>query len=329
MSEMISTSFKAAIFFVSIVAFIGNILVTAAFLMDANLRTSINYFIANMAVSDLLSSLTNWPLYATEEMFSRKAWIEPSMATFACKLGMSSRVVSQAVSVLSLVLIVVDRYIATVLPFQAIKITTRRRAILMSFTWIIALSIVYPYYRFARIEEVGHHRLCRVSLSKIELIVYQTLVFVVFYCVPPISITILYSRIMKCLTASRPGDEAQLQRNLTARNRQQNQRVMKVFVWIVTVFFVSWTPLCVYLLFVMVYPSLFTIYTRMVFAGFCFYIFPTLSTAINPVIIFVSSSRFSKSLKGIFSCFACKPSPCCKGGPVSPERDATELPVVR
>ena len=109
-----STIITAVISFITILAIVGNVLVTVAVLMKATLRTSTNYFIVNMAVSDLLSALTNWPLYATEGMLSGKSMIEDSMATFVCKLGMYSRASSQAVSVLSLVLIVVERFVAIV-----------------------------------------------------------------------------------------------------------------------------------------------------------------------------------------------------------------------
>jgi len=62
-SRAVSTMLISAISFVSIAAFVGNSLVAVIFLMNTTLRTSTNYFIVNMAISDLVSSLTNWPLY--------------------------------------------------------------------------------------------------------------------------------------------------------------------------------------------------------------------------------------------------------------------------
>ena len=93
-SQLVSTTLTAVISFVSISAFAGNILVTVAFLTKASLRTGPNYFIANMAVSDLFSALTVWPLYATEGMLSRKQLIDEPMAKIVCKLGLYSRPVS-------------------------------------------------------------------------------------------------------------------------------------------------------------------------------------------------------------------------------------------
>ncbi|KAJ7377517.1 hypothetical protein OS493_028500 [Desmophyllum pertusum] len=255
-SRIVSTTLTAVISFVTISAFVGNILVTATFLINANLRTSTNYFIVNMAVSDLLSALTNWPLYATEGMLSGKHLIDDPIATVVCKLALYSRAISQAVSILSLVLIVVDRFIAIVLPFQATRVSSQQRAVLLLFTWIVPLLLGYPFIHFSKIVKQGRQTYCRFSWSKMEHSIYYGIGFVVLYCAPLISICILYSKIMKCLTRSRLA-VGEVQDNIRIRQRQQNQNVMKVFISIVIVFFICWTPLCVFLLLKMLFPSLF------------------------------------------------------------------------
>ena len=306
-SRIVSTTITATITFVSISAFIGNILVALVFLMNATLRTSTNYFIVNMAVSDLLSALTNWPMYAIDGMLSGNYVIEESLSTFVCKLGMYSRAVSQAVSILSLVLIVVDRFIAIVRPFQARRVTKRLRTVLLLFTWIFPLLVLFPYACFAKIVPEGRQTVCKFSSSwnALELAAFYTVGLLVLYFGPLILITILYSRIMKCLTRARPVDEAH-QQSIRVQNRRQNQIVMKIFISIVIAFFLCWTPLCVYIMLKMVFPSLFAKDTCMLFLGLFYYVFPSLSTAVNPVILFVSSSRFSKPLKEMLSCPVCK-----------------------
>lgn len=309
-----------AISLVSILAIVGNVLVTVAVLKNATLRTSTNYFIVNMAVSDLLSALTNWPLYATEGMLSGKSFIEGSMATFVCKLGMYSRAVSQAVSVLSLVLIVVERFVAIVHPFHTTMLTTRVRTVFLLVTWIFPLLAAFPHVWFAKIVQDGPQTFCRFSWTRLETSIYYSVGFLIFYCVPLILIIVLYRRIMKSLTRVRPVDDT-CQGNILARNRQQNRIVMKVFISIVTAFFLCWTPLCVYLVLKMAFPSFFSkdIPKLRLFVGLFFYVFPSLSTAVNPVILFVSSSRFSNALRESFGCLRCKLS--CFSGRVSPQRE--------
>ena len=326
-SRIPSTIITSVISFASLAAFIGNSLVTITFLMNTTLRTSTNYFIVNMAVSDLLSSSTNWPLYATEGMLSRKHLIQDSMANFVCKLGTYSRAVSQAVSVLSLLMIVVDRYIAIVLPFKAIHVTKRLRVVLLLFTWALPLLVGFPYAWLCKIVKEGGQTFCGSfeSWSTIEIYSFYSVGFLIFYFVPLILIIILYSRIMKRLRQTRPGEGGQ--EAVTKRTLHQNQIVMKVFLWIVSAFFICWTPLCVYIVLMRLFPSIFSKDSCMLYSGFFYYVFPSLSTVINPIILFKYGSRFSKALKEMFSRFTCKPprTRCFGGRRVSPKSNIVQM----
>ncbi|XP_078371814.1 allatostatin-A receptor-like [Oculina patagonica] len=322
-SQIISATLTTSISFVSISAFVGNVLVTVIFLMNTTLRTSTNYFIVNMALSDLLSALTNWPLYATEGTLSRKPLINDPVATVVCKLGLYSRAVSQTVSVLSLVWIVLERFIAIVHPFKAMKMLTRRlRAVLLILTWSIPLLIASPYIGFSKIVKQGQQTYCRFSWGTMELSIYYPSGFVLLYCVPLVTIIILYTKIMKSLTRSRPAAD-EVQESARIRNRQQNMIVMKVFISIVIVFFLCWTPLCVFLVLKMVFPSLYAKDACLLYNGLFFYVFPSLAAAINPVILFVSSTNFYSALKETFNCFTWKS--CCESRRVSPQTGVIEL----
>ena len=98
---------------VTLGALIGNILVIAAVYRTPSLRTSTNYYYVNMAASDFLSSLTTWPLYLTNEIItSSGSLLQGPLATVGCKVGVFCRIASIIVSILSLVLIAVERFVA-------------------------------------------------------------------------------------------------------------------------------------------------------------------------------------------------------------------------
>ena len=181
---------------------------------------------------------------------------------------------------------------------------------------------------FAKIVQDGPQTFCRFSWTRRELSIFYSVGFLIFYCVPFTLIIVLYRRIMKSITRVRPVDETYLE-NICARDRQQNQIIMKVFISIVTAFFLCWTPLCVYLVLKMAFPSFFAkdIRRLRLYVGLFFYVFPSLSTAVNPVILFVSSSRFSNALREIFGFLKCKFS--CFSGRVSPQREMINLQVVQ
>ena len=164
--HVVSELLAATISFISIWAFIGNSLVTVAILKNVTLRTSTNYFIVNMAISDILAAVMTWPLYAIEGMHSGKRVIGDSMATLVCKVCIYSRSISQAVSVISLTLVVVERFIAIVRPFQATRITGRRRAILLLSTWIFSVTGAFPYVWFSKIVQENRHTFCRFAWDK-------------------------------------------------------------------------------------------------------------------------------------------------------------------
>ena len=120
------------------------------------------------------------------------------------------------------------------------------------------------------------------------------------------ALNVLYSRITKCLKRSRPTVNL-VQESTTIRNRQQNMAVMKVFLSIVIVFFLCWTPQGVFLLLKLAFPTVYKNDSCLLFVGLFFYIFPSLGSAINPVIPFSSSTNFSKAFKEMFKCSASNP----------------------
>ena len=330
-SQTASGLIASSIFFLCISSFVGNILIVATFLKTSSLRTSTNYLIVNMAISDLLSSATNWPLAATEGLLSRTLVIGGSTATFACKIGHFSRAISQAVSVESLLLIVVDRYIAIVLPFQAILITRRSRFILGSLTWIFPQFLSFPFFIASEVIEVDHQTVCRtfVAWNEVEKSVFYAAGFLILYVMPFTTMIVLYLRIMKSLRLSRTGFNGEQRENQKTRNHQQNRAVMKVFALIVSCFVICWTPLCVYIVLHKTFPkSLFPKNSCKVFVVLFFYLFPSLSTVANPVILFVTSSKFSGALKQVLHCSTPNFSPWCKGRRVSAENDVMRIQVL-
>ena len=126
---------KAVLYIVlSIVAFlsvIGNTLEIIAFLRSKNLRTSTNYYITSIqAFSDVIFVLSVWMLYS----MSRLSVLESNVAPAVCRLCSYFWYLSFSVSVLSLVLISVDRFVATVFPMKISMMTGRIRAIFILLT---------------------------------------------------------------------------------------------------------------------------------------------------------------------------------------------------
>ena len=245
-SHVVPTLFITITFIISLSAFMGNLLVTVTFLRTPSLRTSTNYYIVNMAISDILCSFFNWMLYATEGMLTSRVLIAEPSSLVLCKLGMYSRAVSQMVSVLSLVLIAVDRYVAIVFPLRAAKVDRRRVRLTLSVsTWIIPVAFCCPYIVYAQVVRVDDHTFCRLLWDKSAHTIFNAAGFVVFYCTPVIALIVLYTRIVKALR-KRPSADEEMRRPVTNKRRKQHPKITKILISIVVAFFVCW-PHCAFI----------------------------------------------------------------------------------
>lgn len=298
----VSTAFTVALSTVSFLAIAGNLLVITTFIKTPNLKASSNYYIVSMAVSDLVCVSLNWPLYATEGMLKAggSLFSDPTLATLFCKLGIYSRAVSYLVSILSLVLILVDRFIAIVFPLRTLNITARTRKMFLFLSWFLSLLSVVPFFVHAEIIKIEQNTFCRNIMSDLALKTYNFLSFTLFYCAPLILILVLYPVIMKHLRRREKLDKGN-RGTIQAARVTQNKNIMKIFGSVTLGFFTCWTPLYVYLFLKMLYPSIFIKDKCAVFVGLFYYIFPLLSTAINPLILISFSSNYRGALKGVFS----------------------------
>ena len=296
-SQMVSTLFITITSFISLAAFIGNFLIVVLFLKTPSLKTSgTNCYIVNMAISDFLSSFFNWLLYTTEGMLTRRVLVTEPSASILCKLGMYSRSVSQAVSVLCLVLITVERYIAIVFPLKNTMLDqSRSRLFLSLLTWIIPVIFGCPYILFAKVITADDHTFCRLLWSGSGYAIYNISGFVLFYCTPLIVIVTLYARIFKALR-QRSKLENAMRGPIINTRQKQHQKVTKILFSVVVTFFVCWTPLCIYLALTMFYPDRFVEDQCQIKLALFFYIFPSLSTAVNPVILLIFSTNYRKAL---------------------------------
>ena len=333
-SEAVSVFFTTAMAVITFGGLIGNLLVFITVKRNPNLRTSTNFYYVNMAVSDFLASLTAWPLYLTDEIITSKgSLIQGPLATPGCKVGVYVRSVSSVVSILGLVLIAVDRFIATVYPLKATLLSSKIRISLMFATWLIAMGYCVPMFYFFKVEDVGEETFCRFAWDDtLALVIYHTATFIMFTIAPLITIVILYSRIMRAMR-QRPNPECSAGSSTAEqKRRKQSQNIMRIFKSIVIAYCVCLVPLMVYLILKITFPNLFTKDKCKWILGFLYFVFPSLSTAINPIILFSFSSNFRLTLQ-VFCSSSCpleKARSCCKwrNGSVSSLNKSVELPVL-
>ena len=305
--------FTTAMAVISLGAFIGNILVIAAVYKTPSLRTSANYYYVNMAVSDFLSSLTTWPLYLTNEIItSSGSLIQGPLATVGCKVGVFFRVVSITVSILSLVLIAVDRFVAIVFPLKTTLITRKLRAALLLTTWFVSIVYCIPMGYYFRAEKVGQETFCKFAWNDFALMIYYITGLVSFQLLPLLTIIILYSRIMSALRQTSNAEYTARCSNNQQKRYKQTQNFMKIFRSIVVVLFAWFSLFTLYLILKIISPELFIRDRCKWILGFAYFVIPSLGIAINPVILFTYSTNFHQALPRWWPFSFAQSRSCCK-----------------
>ena len=332
-SEAVSVFFTTAMAVITFGGLIGNLLVFITVYKNPNLRTSTNFYYVNMAVSDFLASLTAWPQYFTDEIITSKgSLIQGPLATPVCKVGMYFRIVSSGVSILSLVLIAVDRFIATVYPFKATLLSSKIRISLMLAAWLIAMGYCVPIFYFSKVEDVREETFCRFAWDDtLAFTIHNTAGLIMLTIAPLITIVTLYSRIMRALRQRTNPECSAGSSTAKQKRRKQSQNIMGISKSILIAYCVCHVPFIVYLILRMSFPELFTKDKCKWIIGFLCFVFPYLSLAINPVILFSFSSNFRLTLQAFCSssCPLEKFRSCCKwrNGSVSPLNKSVSLPV--
>ena len=208
---------------------------------------------------------------------------------------------SVIVSILSLVLIAVDRFIATVFPLKSTLVTGKVRTFLLFATWTISMAYCFPMLYYSRAEDFGQETYCKFAWNSSALMIYYITGLAFFEIAPIIAIVILYSRVMSVLQKRiKPGTGARNSSSYQNRRNEQNRNILKIFKSIVVMFFISFSFFFVYLILKMTFPELFVKDKCNWILGFAYFVFPSLSSVINPIILFAFSTNFRQALRKLW-----------------------------
>ena len=120
---------------------------------NRRMRTLTHYLIVNKAVADLLITIFHMPYKLQIQLTNRHAVvIGGPVGLLICKLVSYTQDVSIACSVLSLMSIAIDRFMAIVFPFKRITWLQRTRYVIMSL-WLVSFLVCSPLLYANRMEE--------------------------------------------------------------------------------------------------------------------------------------------------------------------------------
>ena len=288
-----------------VVALIGNIIIGIIVYRTRSMRKPINFFIVNMAMSDLLFPIVCFPYLVIEINFGNWSLRGP-VGQALCKLHDFLVFVSALVSTQSLVLIAVDRFGAVVFPFRSPLISSKRCRFFILTTWIIAVAANIPNAMTYELVEHKEGMVCVHKWNEVfgESLSYRNYIvsmLVVFGYVPLVLIAILYMTVViKLKSQNIPGEGSANGREQQSR-RQKN--VLKMSIAIVVTFIVCWLPATIWW-FLILYPPDSTMTASCGFQYFRVIAFCVAhsNSAINPCISFIFSGNYRQGLKNLSRC---------------------------
>ncbi|XP_020631506.1 endothelin B receptor-like [Orbicella faveolata] len=190
----------------------GNIFIIIIVYKNRDLRKTINYFIVNMALSDLVFSLIILPVKITELVTDSRHWyVSGILGAILCKLFFFAGYVSFLVSTQSLVWIAIDRFVAVVFPMKLGLISSKIRTIAIVSTWICAGFVNFPLLISSKLVARGNDTACAETnmesffFNKKANVTYVWLQFSLLIIAPLVVITVMYTAITITLKLQRKG----------------------------------------------------------------------------------------------------------------------------
>ena len=275
---------------------VGNTLVTIVVYKRKELRKTVNYFILNMAVSDLVFPLISIPINLANSV-GPIYWKWPIGGTaglILCKLTHFLTAVSLTVSIESLVWISIDRFVAVVFPMKLHSISSRFRAFAIASTWIVAVMINSIELHASDLEEDSGTITCRSGLL-LKTLAYEYARVVLVYIAPLTVITILY-----CAIAVTLRRQAKVLRCAAVNdNDQRKRKAIKMSICVVVAFYSLFLPFITALL------SMETAVAKSCLSyealWLCASLTVSLSSTSNPIILFTFVESYRRGLREIIN----------------------------
>ena len=303
----VETVVKAlAYFIILIVSLVGNILLFLVILNNKQLRKSINYFVFNMAVSDLLNPLTIMPIHIVQIISGSGSWKVDSpwiLGNILCKLSYFLPDVSLVVSIESLLLLSMDRFVAVVFPLKAKLISPKARLISIGCAWLVAIAVHAPYFYTFRLFHVENKTYCKSDWGPSETHTkkrYLMANFITFFIIPVCLLVIMYGFIARTLKTKNKECEQRLSFEQRSRD-QQLKKIIRLAVAIIIAFVVCTIPVVVFtftLIFLWNWKVPAICAFRTVIPFICLFMLH-LWSAVNPCICFIFNTKYRNSFQRI------------------------------
>lgn len=275
----------------------GNVLVCYVVGRNRAMQTVTNFFITNLALSDILLCTLAVPFTPLYTFLGQ--WI---FGRVLCRLVSCAQGISVYISTLTLTSIAIDRFFVIIYPFQQ-RMQLITCLIIIFSIWMFSLVVTLPYGIYIRHRYLDGRYYCEESWpSEHFRQLYGALTTSMQFVLPFIIIAFCYIKVSLKLNdraRAKPGSKNSRKEEL---DRERKRRTNRMLIAMVTIFGVSWLPLNVVNLLNDVYIPI----GSWKYYNLCFFMVHAIamsSTCYNPFLYAWLNENFRKEFKQVLPCF--------------------------
>ncbi|XP_068670093.1 neuropeptide SIFamide receptor-like isoform X2 [Montipora foliosa] len=298
LSSNAQIAFTSAYAVTFLIAFFGNSFGLFIVLKKSTRRVT-NLFIANMAIADLLLTLTAMP-YQVAYLYKGTLWFGGILGIVTCKMLSYAVPISVAASVSTMMFISFERFYAVLSPLR--EAIFQRPKILSTMIWVLSFALMFPYAFLSNVifVPVTNGYYCEIAPSKdlSQNEVYRVFkilhisIFVVVYALPLLITIVIYNLICRKVVHRKiPGNMTDSNRAVVEKSRR---KVVRLLVVICVVFALCWFPTYINHFYMFVRPDQKHKLPRVVI--FVFFWIGHANSAINPCLYILLNDGYRKAL---------------------------------
>ncbi|XP_055006540.1 melanopsin-A-like [Boleophthalmus pectinirostris] len=234
------------ILFVGITGILGNFLVVYAFCRSRSLRTPSNIFIINLAIADFLMCITQTPTFFVNSMHKR--WI---FGRKVCELYAFCGALFGICSMITLMVIAVDRYVVITRPLASLGVMSRKKALLIcAVAWVYSMGwSLPPFFGWSAYVPEGLMTSCSWDYMTFTPLVrsYTMLLFTFVFFIPLGIIIFCYFCIFRAIrhttrAISKINSHGTRDSAKRFHKMRSEWKMAKIALIVILLFVISWAP---------------------------------------------------------------------------------------
>ncbi|XP_058851944.1 G-protein coupled receptor 54-like [Acipenser ruthenus] len=286
---------------IMLVGLVGNSLVIYVITKHRQMRTVTNFYIANLATTDILFLVCCVPFTAT--LYPLPSWV---FGDFMCRIVNYLQQVTAQATCITLTAMSMDRCYATVYPLQSLRHRTSRVAMAVSVgIWIGSFVLSVPVAAYQTLDTgywYGPQTYCIEAFPSVyhqkTFILYT---FLAVYLLPLVTICVCYAFMLKRMSRPvvEPSDNNYQVQLLAERSEAIRTKISKMVVVIVVLFTICWGPIQFFILFQAFdsnFQKNYETYKIKIWAHCMSYS----NSSVNPIVYAFMGANFRKSFKKAF-----------------------------